>query len=248
MSKDYIREYLDAIVSRLNKIYDGQSAKIREYAEIIADRIEEDGLIYVFGSGGHSNMINEELFHRAGGLACISPIFVDSIRIPHIPGGERCAGLARLALDFYDLKKNDVLILVNAYGINPITIETCLLAKERGVKIIVVTSKEYGERLPRNFARRHESGHNLFEIADNVIFGEVPYGDALVKVEGVESNVGPYSTFANAFVCNSLIIETCRILTERGIEPPVINSVNVENGFEKNQALYKKYKPRIRFL
>jgi uncharacterized phosphosugar-binding protein len=248
MAKDYMRAYLDEITSRLNTIHANQSSKISEYARIIADRIEEDGLIYVFGSGGHSNMMNEEMFHRAGGLACVSPIFVDSIRIPHVPGGEGCADLAKLALDFYELKEGDVLILVNGYGINPITIETCLEAKARGVKVIAITSKEYAERLPKDFPRRHKSGYNLHEIADYVLLSEVPYGDALVKIDGVESNIGPYSTFGNAYICNCLVIETCRILTERGIDPPVINSVNMENGREKNQVLYKKYKPRIRFL
>jgi uncharacterized phosphosugar-binding protein len=37
-------------------------------------------------------------------------------------------------------------------------------------------------------------------------------------------------------------------LVREGVEPPVINSINVEGGLEKNQKLYKKYRPLIRWL
>ena len=38
------------------------------------------------------------------------------------------------------------------------------------------------------------------------------------------------------------------MLLGAGIAPPVINSINVEGGLEKNQALYAKYRPRIKWL
>ena len=87
--KDYLRTYLDKIEENLEKIYSEQKDAIARAAGMMADKVKEDGLIYVFGSGGHSNMMAEEMFHRAGGLACISPVFADSIRIPHVPLGER---------------------------------------------------------------------------------------------------------------------------------------------------------------
>ena len=53
-------------------------------------------------------MMGEEMFHRAGGLAGISPLFADSIRIPHIPFGECCAGLAPCILDDCGFKEDDI--------------------------------------------------------------------------------------------------------------------------------------------
>lgn len=246
--KDYVKDYLRTIESNLERIYSEQRGMIHRCAEAVADRVEEDGLIYVFGSGGHSNMMAEELFHRAGGFACVSPVFVDSIRIPHVPLGERSPGIVPYIFDFYDIGAGDLLILVNAYGINPVTIESALEAKRRNVQVIAVTSTEYAERLPKDFHGRHESGRNLHEMFDLTLLTYVPYGDAIVDVAGIESGVGPYSTFANAFICNSVVLEAASILAERGIDPPIINSINVIDGERKNRALYRKYRPRIRWL
>lgn len=248
MSTDYVRQYLDKITASLERIYREQREQITQCAQIIADHIAADGLLFVFGSGGHSNMMAEEMFHRAGGFACVSPVFVDSIRIPHVPLGERSAGIVPYIFDFYEIGKGSLLLLVNGYGINPVTIETVLEARKRGVRVIAVTSTDYAEQLPKSFPGRHPSGLNLHEICEHVLLTYVPYGDAIVQMEGVESGVGPYSTFANAFICNSLVIEAARILVERGIQPPIINSINVIDGFQKNQALYARYRPRIRWL
>lgn len=249
MARNYTLEYLEAIKKGLTEVYETQHEAIAKCAELIADKIEkDDGLLYVFGSGGHSNMMAEEMFHRAGGLACVSPIFADGIRIPHVPLGERCADLVPYIFNQYRLKKGDLLLLVNGYGINPVTIESYLEAEKRGITVIAVTSCEYANTLPRDFGGRHKSGKNLHEIAENLILVNVPYGDGIIKMDGVASVVGAYSTYCNAYVCNSLVLETCRILVERGIEPPIINSINVDGGLEKNQKLYDKYRPRIFYL
>jgi uncharacterized phosphosugar-binding protein len=248
MARNYIQEYLDEIEKNLEEICATQQDAIRNCATIMADKIAEDGLIYIFGSGGHSNMMAEEMFHRAGGLACISPIFADSIRIPHVPIGERCDQLVPYIFDFYGLKKGDVLLLVNGYGINPVTIESYLEAERREITVIAVTSSEYANRLPKDFPGRHKSGLNLHEIAENLVLTNVPYGDGIIQMDQVESVVGAYSTYCNAFACNSLVLETSRILVERGIEPPIINSINVIDGAEKNKKLYDHYRPRIRYL
>jgi uncharacterized phosphosugar-binding protein len=248
MTRNYAREYLDEIEKKLEEIFETQQEVIRKCAGIIADKVAEDGILYVFGSGGHSNMMAEEMFHRAGGFACVSPIFADSIRIPHIPIGERCDQLVAPIFDFYGLKKGDLLLLVNGYGINPVTIESYLEAERRGVNVIAVTSCDYANRLPRDFKGRHKSGLNLHEIAKNLILTNIPYGDGIIHMDSVESVVGAYSTYANAFVCNSLVLEASRILVERGIEPPIINSINVLDGLERNKKMYDHYRPRIRFL
>ncbi|HBE04756.1 MAG: hypothetical protein A2096_12860 [Spirochaetes bacterium GWF1_41_5] len=246
--KNYQQLYLKEIKRLLEKIESEQGAMLEKAAGIMADQIKADKVIYVFGSGGHSNMMAEELFHRAGGLACFSPIFVDSVRIPHVPMGERCASLATYALDFYGVGKDDLLLLVNGYGINPITIETAIECKKRGVKVIAVTSTDYAKKLPKDFPGRHASGQNLHEMFEVVLQTNMEYGDALIKMDGVSSKVGSYSTFGNAFICNSLVLKCCELLVEDGIEPPVINSINVEGGMEKNKKLYKKYRPLIRWL
>jgi uncharacterized phosphosugar-binding protein len=246
--RNYVREYLDEIETYLEKICNDQQEMMDKAAQMMADQTKADKVIYVFGSGGHSNMMAEEMFHRAGGLACISPVFVDSIRIPHVPLGERSPGIAPYALDFYGIGEGDLLLLINGYGINPVTIETAIECKKRGVKVIAITSTDYAEKLPRDFHGRHSTGQNLHEMFDMVLYTYMEYGDALVQMDGVDSKVGSYSTYGNAFICNSLVLKTCELLVEAGFEPPVINSINVEGGLDKNQALYDKYRPLIRWL
>ena len=246
--RNYVREYLNSIESHLEKILNEQSETMEKAARMVADQIEADKLIYVFGSGGHSNMMAEEMFHRAGGLACVSPVFVDSIRIPHVPLGERSPGIAPYALDFYGIGEGDLLLLVNGYGINPVTIETAIECEKRGVKVIAVTSTDYAEKLPRDFHGRHSTGQNLHEMVDTVLYTYMEYGDALVEMDRVPSKVGSYSTFGNAFICNALVLKTCELLVADGVEPPIINSINVEGGEAKNKKLYEKYRPQIKWL
>jgi len=141
-----------------------------------------------------------------------------------------------------------LLLLVNGYGINPVTIETAIECKKRGIDVIAVTSTDYAEQLPRDFVGRHPTGQNLHEMVDTVIYTYMEYGDALLQMDNIPSKVGSYSTFGNAFICNSLVIRTCELLVEMGIEPPIINSINVVGGLEKNKKLYAKYRPRIKWL
>jgi uncharacterized phosphosugar-binding protein len=246
--RDFMKEYLNELERRLERILEEQRDMFDRAARMIADQIKADKLVYVFGSGGHSNMMGEEMFHRAGGLACISPLFADSIRIPHIPFGERCAGLAPYILDGYNIGKDDLLILVNGYGINPVTIETALECQKRGVKVIAVTSTDYAEKLPKDFHGRHPSGKNLHEMFPVTLLTYMEYGDAIVDMPGIGSRIGAYSTFGKAFICNAMMIRACEMLLEDGFEPPIINSINVVGGLEKNQALYEKYRPLIRWL
>ncbi len=246
--KNYPKLYLEKIMEKLELICENQKETMGKAAGMMAQKIKEDEVVYVFGSGGHSNMMAEEMFHRAGGLACISPVFADSIRIPHVPLGERAPGLAPYILDFYGIGKGDLLLLVNGYGINPVTIETAIECQKREVEVIAVTSTDYAEKLPRDFHGRHKTGQNLHEMFNTVLYTYMEYGDAIVEMDGLESMIGSYSTFGNAYICNCLVIETCRILLEQEIEPPIINSINVVGGMEKNQKLYKKYREKIRWL
>ena len=45
------------------------------------DAVSAGGLVHVFGTG-HSHLLAEELFYRAGGLAQINPILVDALDAP----------------------------------------------------------------------------------------------------------------------------------------------------------------------
>lgn len=252
MSKE-IRQYKESIIGILNKIEEGED-NIKKAAELMADAIMRDELIHVIGTGGHSCMAAEELLWRAGGLAPINSILDAGVNIVHGAKRsnvfERTEGYAKAVFDSYriGLEPGEVIIIVNAYGINPMTIETALEAKKRQMKIIAVTSRSFCDNVPAGAKSRHSSNKNLYELADIWVDCNLPYGDAVVEIEGLDQKVAPTSTFCNAFVVNCLVIETVKILVERGITPPVWMSANLPGGDEANKALENKYKGRVKHL
>lgn len=64
-------KYYNEILSVLKNIKDTQKEKIESAAKVVADVIENNGIIYVFGCG-HSHLIGLDCFYRAGGLVNVS--------------------------------------------------------------------------------------------------------------------------------------------------------------------------------
>jgi len=214
----------------------------------MADAIMRDELIHIIGTGGHSCMAAEELLWRAGGLAPINSILDAGINLVHGAKRsniiERTEGYAKAVFDSYKigLKPGEVIIIANAYGINAMTIDAALEAKKRGMKIIAVTGSVFGDKA------RHSSNKNLYELADVWVDSNLPYGDAAVDIDGFAQKIAPTSTFCNSFSVNCLVIETIKLLVERGVTPPVWMSANLPGGDEANKAWEDKYASRVKHL
>lgn len=252
MSRE-IRQYKEKIIGIFNKI-EAEEENIKRAAELMADAIMRDELIHVIGTGGHSCMAAEELLWRAGGLAPINSILDAGVNLVHGAKRsnvfERTEGYAKAVFDSYKIGHNpgEVIIIVNAYGINAMTIETAYEAKKRKMKIIAVTSKSFCENVQAGAKSRHSSNKNLYELADIWIDCNLPYGDAVVDIEGFPQKVAPTSTFCNAFAVNCLVIETVKLLVERKVTPPVWMSANLPGGDEANKVLEDKYAGRVKHL
>ena len=63
-----IQKYYNEVLSILKRINSTQIDKIEKVADLVADVIKDDGIIYIFGCG-HSHLIGLDAFYRAGGLA-----------------------------------------------------------------------------------------------------------------------------------------------------------------------------------
>ncbi len=61
-------EYFTLLGGLLSRIEKEQMPSIRAAGELVATAIGQGGILHTFGSG-HSHMIAEEAFFRAGGLA-----------------------------------------------------------------------------------------------------------------------------------------------------------------------------------
>jgi uncharacterized phosphosugar-binding protein len=243
------RTYLEQATALLSRIVAEEGPSIERAAQVIADRVAADRLIYAIGPGGHSQMGAEELFSRAGGLACIVSFLDDGFYLGHGAARsmaiERTPGYARAILDHPEMAAGDVLIIINAYGINSATIDSALLARERSMTTIAVTSIENQRGLPQGHPSRHPSGQDLCDLADVVVDTKMPLGDAVMRLDGVGEKVGPVSTMVNAFAINAILLEAVAELARRGIDPPIWRSANSLGGDEANVAVIERYRHRV---
>lgn len=246
---ELITEYLAEIKRYLQAISNTEGEKIKVAADLVAEQIKQDKLFYVYGPGGHSNLASQEVFFRAGGLMHASAILDEGTLLSsgalRSMAMERTPGYAKIVIDDYNLKSGDLLIVVNAYGINTATIDAVIEAKKRGVKTIGICSYEHAENTPDDHPARHPSKHNLHTLTDLSIDSKVKVGDAVLKIDGQEQMVGAISTFTNAFILNSISIEAISVLSKQNIKPPIWKSGNATGGDEWNQQFINRFKSRI---
>jgi len=246
---DGIIAYAQTVGELLSTIVKEEEAAVGRAARLMADTIATDNLIHVIGTGGHSNMGAYEMFCRAGGLRATNAILDPGTLLSHGTRRssliERTPGYGVAVMEAYDVK-DGALIIVNAYGINAMTIDVALEARKRGLPTIGVTSREFSEQVPSDHPARHPSGKNLCDNVDIHVDCHMPYGDAVVSLEGMEAKVAPVSTLVNSFVLNLLVIRTCEHMLAGGVVPPVWISSNVSGADKINEALNARY-PRERF-
>ncbi|WP_206662353.1 sugar isomerase domain-containing protein [Propioniciclava sinopodophylli] len=245
-------QYFDAVTGLMRRILDTQQAAIAEVALVLADQIAEDRLVHVYGPGGHSNLAAQEVFFRAGGLMHISAILDEGTLISsgalRSMAMERTPRYGRIVIDDASLGEGDVLVLVNAYGINAALIDAALRARELGVRTIGISSREHADNTTPDHPARHPSHQNLHDVVDHHVDTLVPIGDALIEVEGALEKSGASSTFANAFALNWLMLETLQELGARGVAVPQWRSGNAPGGDEANQRFIARFKGRVRCL
>jgi uncharacterized phosphosugar-binding protein len=244
--------YLDTIKANLDRVKKEQAGNIRKAAELMADAVANDRLISVYGGGGHTTLVMGEMFFRAGGFANINPImetglsvFNQALKYLEL---ERIENYGSAIMRYYNLQKDDVLIIFHNIGINAATIDAAMEAKKAGAKIIAVSSSYWQNEMPKDHFIRHSNGKNLFDYADVAIDDYNPVGDAAVMVPGCETSIAPISNVVDFTIAHWLEIECVRLCVERGIEPPLWSSANVPGGDEKNAAKLAKYRPLVKNL
>ncbi|GAE35010.1 SIS domain-containing protein [Halalkalibacter akibai] len=240
-----IKTYLARIQEYLAKLEKEEETTIGIAASKVAESIKQGGIIHVFGCG-HSHLLGEEIFYRAGGLAPVNPIFVEELMLHQSATQasllERKQTYAMTFLKDQDMRPEDVLIVVSTSGINPVPIETALYGKEQGVFTIGITSKDYSVNQPS----RYPSGEYLYDVVDVTINNHAKAGDGVLTLsDGVA--YGPSSSIVGLAIINSIMVGAIEKLVELDYEPPVFKSGNIAGSDEHNQRLIERYKDRIRF-
>jgi len=244
------KEYLADVQSRLASVEAHQAENFRKAGAMIADACQQDRLIHVYGGGGHTVMMVCEMFFRAGGLANVNPVFGHDISpfcqaLKYLEV-ERTTGYARCLIRYYEVGQGDLFILFHNIGMNPTTIDAADEVKQRGAKLIAISSSDWRNKLPLDHHIRHPNKKHVFEYADLCIDDENPFGDAVFKVDGFDVAVAPTSTMVDAFVAHRMVIEGVAEMVRRGISPPIFRSANLPGGDEFNAQMLKKYKPRVK--
>jgi uncharacterized phosphosugar-binding protein len=244
--------FLDIFSEMAKKFEATQQANLLQAASKMADAIEQDRLIYIYGGGGHTALVMQELFWRAGGLANLCPM-IDFAIHPVTPAymylaHERLHGVGNHTVDYYGVGANDLVILFHSYGFNPPTIDCALEAKIRGAMVIAVSSQDWNNNIPKDFPIRHNSGKHLSDLADIYLENFVPFGDTVIKVDGFAQPISGISSTIDFYIAHRLEIECVKACVARGIVPPVWSSANIPGGDEKNKALRAKYNSRVKFL
>jgi uncharacterized phosphosugar-binding protein len=240
-------DYLRRVTIILEQASRAEAPTLTRAARAIADRLAAGGMIHTFGTG-HSHMLAEEIFYRAGGLARVDPLLVDTLMLHRAAAAstelERRPGLAAELLAEHPMDPGDVLIVASNSGGTAVAVELAALARARGVLVLAVTSLNHA----RSALAREVAGPRLHEVADLVLDTHGVPGDAVQPIPGLEPLVGPTSTVIGAALLQALVVEVVATLVQRGIDPEVLASSNTGGGDDHNAVLLARYRERVRSL
>jgi uncharacterized phosphosugar-binding protein len=228
------KKYFESIFRLLNLIETTQFDAICKAADVVAESISSGGTFHLFGTG-HSHILAEEAFCRAGGLVSVNAILEPALMLHEGPfkatAMERLEGYAEIIIDQVGIRKGDTVMVISNSGTNTVPVEMAVASKVREAWVIALTSLAHSTEV----TSRHASGKRLFEIADIVIDNCGVLGDAILTVDGLSPKICPTSTVAGAAIINALVAEVVERLIRVGIKPSVFISFNMEGGEGYNQ-------------
>ena len=241
------QQYIHNLQELIGRVLDTQMENIQAAGAIIAETVAKQGFVYTFGTG-HSHMMAEELFYRAGGLARVYPILEDALMLHNgavkSTGMERLEGYAELILDRYPCCANDCLIIASNSGRNAVIVEMAYAARERGMNVIALTNLTHSQAQES----RHTSGKKLYQIADVVLDNQGCLGDASIYFPEINRYVGATSTSLGALLLQAAVVSAVDILVGQNNPPEVFSSSNLDEGDEINERILATYQAVVKPL
>lgn len=240
---DYLKKYYEVLNTGFDRILAEEREQIEAAGRYIAEWLskDSDNLLYVIGTGEHSTLAANEIYKRAGGMPCVFPIFSDAALYERIPG--------MIEKDFakFDIPVGAPIIIASHVGMNTFTIETAKLCKEKGLFVIGIEATEILARLPEDFAGWSPDKTTLRDYCDVTIDHKTPFGDATIRVEGIDCPTGPVSNILIFSIMHLIELAAYEHMGKIGFQPQIYISGNIPGGDEHNGAFNEKYRKLIKF-
>ena len=224
----YTKQYLEK-AKEIISIVEKQEPIIQEVAKLFAETILNGRLVHMFGSG-HSRMMVEEMWPRYGSFPGFNPIVELSLTFFNLVAGangirqamflENIPGLAARILRNFDIDNQDTAFVISSSGCNVVPIEMAEGFQSRNVKVVALLSRMHLEGSDSN----REDGKKLIDFADYVLDTGAPLGDAMIKIESLDTPVAPGSTLGGVMIINTIKSEVANILLQNGKSPKVLCS------------------------
>lgn len=242
-----LQQYFSKVQELLDTILVQEQQQMKKVGELLAKTIRNDGVIYMFGSG-HSHILTEEVFYRAGGLAPIYPILIEPLMLHRGAAAssqnERKNDYVRSHLDNYSISERDALIVISTSGLNPVPIDVALYARERRATVIAITSTAYAATQHS----RHKAGLFLKDAADFVLDNHVPEGDAVLGLPETFVKFAPVSSIVGIAMIQGMLAECIAKLSADQEDIPVFKSGNVAGSDDYNKRLLEQFSEKIPLL
>jgi uncharacterized phosphosugar-binding protein len=240
--------YLDALAPIMARVSGQAGGPVQQAAELVVASLRAGGVVQAFGTG-HSEALAMEFAGRAGGLVPTNRISLRDVVIfggesPEVLGDgllERDPSIAHRLYDLATVAAADIFVIGSNSGVNGAIVEFARLVKERGHRLIAITSFTQ----TADVDSRHPSGAKLIDHADVALDNGAPYGDAVLPLPGGGTTCA-VSSITAALLAQLVVAEVVRRLLQAGEAPPVYVSANVPGGYEHNSALEARYAGRIR--
>lgn len=243
-----IDKYYGRISEILSEVFSTERVAIEAAANEIAAANEEKRSIFAFGCN-HAGLITLELFYRTGGMVTVNPIRSPGMMLELSPPTmtsemERIPGYGKIIFSNEPAKAGDVIIIHSVSGRNSVTIDVAEAAKEKRLKVIVLTNMNTATKV----TSRHPSGKMLHDFADILIDNHGDYGDAAIELDGFPQRLASSSTVVGAAILNAITLRASEILNDKGITPPVFMSGNIDGGDAYNKAVIEEHKNNIFYM
>jgi uncharacterized phosphosugar-binding protein len=239
------RELMDVVRAQL--------PQVRRAADLFAATILAGRMVHVFGSG-HSRILVEEMWPRYGSFPGWNPIVELSLTFHNLVVGangqrqamflENVSGLAERILRNFALSPADTALVVSSSGCNVVPIEMAEQFQRRGVKVVAIVSRLHSEASTSKDPR----GRKLQDFAEIALDTGAPPGDAMVKIEGLDTPVAPGSTLGGVLLVNAIKAEVADRLTRAGQPPTVLSGAAVVGAMRAAELFEAAYDEHARRL